>query len=103
MVADGVRRWIDGRDGQTVLDVVPRHPEPTAGSAEGSLVATMPGAIRRVLVTAGDTVAAGETVVVIEAMKMEHQLTAPADGTVVAVHVAEGDQVETGAALLELE
>ena len=46
---------------------------------------------------------AGQAVVVIEAMKMEHQLTAPADGVVVTVFVAEGDQVETGAALVELE
>ncbi len=43
VVADGARRWVDGRDGQTVVDVVPRHSEPGAGRAEGSLVATMPG------------------------------------------------------------
>ncbi len=55
------------------------------------------------LVAAGDAVTAGQAVVVIEAMKMEHQLTAPAEGTAVTVLVAEGDQVETGAALLELE
>ncbi|WP_193615384.1 biotin carboxylase N-terminal domain-containing protein [Desertimonas flava] len=103
VVGDGPRRWVDGRQGHLTVDVVPRHPEPSIGGAEGSLVATMPGAIRRVLVSAGDTVTAGQPVVVIEAMKMEHRLTAPADGVVVTVFVSEGDQVETGAALVELE
>ena len=56
----------------------------------------MPGAVRRVLVAAGDEVVAGQPLVVIEAMKMEHQIVAPADGTVAAVHVTPGQQVDTG-------
>ena len=80
--------------------MLPRHPEPGAGAAAGSLVAPMPGAVLRVLVAPGATVAAGDPLVVVEAMKMEHQVAAPADGTVGEVHVAPGDQVETGQLLL---
>ncbi|MET0457669.1 MAG: acetyl-CoA carboxylase biotin carboxyl carrier protein subunit, partial [Ilumatobacteraceae bacterium] len=83
--------------------VLPRHPDPTATIPAGSLVAPMPGTVLRVLVVPGDDVAAGRPLVVIEAMKMEHQVVAPADGTVEAVHVDPGDQVETGQLLLRME
>ena len=63
----------------------------------------MPGNVLRVLVTAGDAVTAGQPLVVVEAMKMEHQVLAPADGTVATVHVAPGEQVDTGQPLLQME
>jgi biotin carboxyl carrier protein len=56
-----------------------------------------------VLVAVGDRVSAGTTLVILEAMKMEHHISAPADGTVSDVHVTAGQQVENGAALLVLE
>ena len=63
----------------------------------------MPGTVLRVLVAAGDAVAAGQPLVVVEAMKMEHQIVAPAAGTVAEVLVAAGQQVDTGQVLLQME
>ena len=56
-----------------------------------------------VLVSTGDAVSAGQALLVLEAMKMEHRVTAPYDGTVTAVHVAQGDRVQQGEMLLEVE
>ena len=103
VAADGARRYVDAADGHVTFTVVARHPEPSPLVAAGSLVAPMPGAVRRVMVTPGDAVLAGQALVVVEAMKMEHQIQAPADGTVAEVLVAEGDQVDTGQVLLRLE
>ena len=63
----------------------------------------MPGTVIRVLVAAGDRVAARQPLVVLEAMKMETPLASPYDATVRAVHVAEGDRVAGGTLLVELE
>jgi propionyl-CoA carboxylase alpha chain len=57
----------------------------------------------RLAVTEGAAVEAGSVVAVLEAMKMEHELLAPAAGTVAAVHVTEGDQVDAGAALAVID
>ncbi|MFW2586856.1 acetyl/propionyl/methylcrotonyl-CoA carboxylase subunit alpha [Sagittula sp. SSi028] len=69
----------------------------------GATFAPMPGRVVSVDVVAGQTVQAGDRLAVLEAMKMEHSLTALADGTVAEVLVAEGDQVEAGAALVMME
>jgi propionyl-CoA carboxylase alpha chain len=69
----------------------------------GSFVAPMPGKVIDLRVRAGDRVKAGDTLVVLEAMKMEHPMRAPADGVVAEVRVSQGDQVETGAVLLVME
>ncbi len=98
VTAVGDRRYVDGPDGHVVFERMPRHPDPDAIGHAGSLVATMPGAVRRVLVAAGDEVVAGQPVIVIEAMKMEHQITAPAAGRVADIVVTPGQQVDTGAA-----
>jgi biotin carboxyl carrier protein len=63
----------------------------------------MPGRIARLLVKAGDRVTANQTLLVLEAMKIEHLVTAPRDGVVEAVRYNEGDQVKLGAELIELE
>ncbi|NKX44324.1 acetyl/propionyl/methylcrotonyl-CoA carboxylase subunit alpha [Roseicyclus persicicus] len=65
--------------------------------------APMPGLVREVTVTAGQRVAAGDRLAVMEAMKMEHVLTAARDGVVAEVLTAPGAQVEAGAALIRLE
>ena len=72
-------------------------------AADGSLHAPMPGTVLRVDVREGQDVAAGEPLVVLEAMKMELAVSAPADGTVTAVLVAAGDLVARGQALVELD
>lgn len=79
----------------------PRRAE-EAGSG-GSLTAPMPGKVLTVLVTPGQKVAAGQALLVMEAMKMEHTLHAPRDGTLLRCLYAAGDTVAEGAALLELE
>ncbi|WP_233491172.1 biotin carboxylase N-terminal domain-containing protein [Blastococcus sp. TBT05-19] len=96
---DGDRSYVDGPDGSTTLTELPRFPEPTASVAPGSLTAAMPGAVTRVAVAEGDRVEAGQLVLVLEAMKMEHPVVAPAAGVVQSLHVAVGAQVETGATL----
>lgn len=83
-------------------------PGPFAGDIEGMvaddrLIAPMPGLIKAVAVAAGDQVAMGSLVLVMEAMKMEHILKMPRDGIVSDVFVAVGDQVEEGKVLMELE
>jgi propionyl-CoA carboxylase alpha chain len=100
---DGDIRFVDADDGHVTFTVLPRHPDPGASLAAGSLVAPMPGSVLRVLVGPGDDVTAGQPLVVVEAMKMEHQVLAPADGTVATVHVATGEQVDTGQVLLQME
>ena len=100
---DGPRRYVDAADGHVTFTVVPRHPEPDTALAGGSLVAPMPGAVVRVMVAPGDDVYGGQPLVVVEAMKMEHQIHAPANGTVAEVLVTPGEQVDTGQVLLRLE
>jgi len=73
-----------------------------AGAGNATL-SPMPGLVKAVFVTAGQTVQAGDRLAVLEAMKMEHTLTAARDGVVAEVLAAAGDQVEAGAALILLE
>ena len=73
-----------------------------AAAGPAPLVAPMPGLVVRVSVQVGDEVAAGQGLVVMEAMKMENELRAPSAGTVKAVHTAPGSPVEKGAVLVEL-
>jgi acetyl/propionyl-CoA carboxylase alpha subunit len=84
---------------------VPDTASATEGSAveQSSVTAPMPGTVIRVLVKAGDAVAARRPLVVLEAMKMETPLVSPYDAVVRAVHVAEGDHVAGGTVLVELE
>jgi propionyl-CoA carboxylase alpha chain len=63
----------------------------------------MPGKVIELRVEVGQRVAAGETLLVLEAMKMEHPIRAPEDGVVFEVRVAAGEQVENGALLLVVE
>jgi 3-methylcrotonyl-CoA carboxylase alpha subunit len=74
----------------------------SAGAASDRIVAPMPGKIVRVLAEAGSAVKRGQPLLVLEAMKMEHTLVAPADAQVGSVEVAAGDQVAEGAILVRL-
>ncbi|MDG4754729.1 biotin carboxylase N-terminal domain-containing protein [Micromonospora sp. WMMD718] len=107
---DGVRRafrvhrvgssvFVDGPDGAASLTELPRLPLPTAELAAGSLLAPLPGAVTRVHVEVGQRVAAGDLLLTLEAMKLEHPVLAPADGVVTELPVPAGGQVETGAVL----
>jgi len=72
-------------------------------AASGNLSAPMPGKLLSFAVKVGDRVKAGQALAVMEAMKMEHTVAAPADGTVAELLYAPGDQVHEGAPLLRLE
>ncbi|WP_431898777.1 biotin carboxylase N-terminal domain-containing protein [Nonomuraea sp. bgisy101] len=89
--------------GDTRLTPLSRLPEPAEHHAPGSLLAPMPGSVLRVEVEQGEAVAKGQVVLVLEAMKMEHQIAAPADGVVSAVMVEKGSQVEAEAVLAIIE
>jgi 3-methylcrotonyl-CoA carboxylase alpha subunit len=116
----GTQWWIDGRRaghalrhaagisvfaGETwhfaVHDPLQQDAEQAAGS--GLTVAPMPGLVKTVYVSQGDVVAAGDRLVVLEAMKMEHTLSATRAGRIAELLTAEGQQVEAGAALIRLE
>jgi propionyl-CoA carboxylase alpha chain len=71
--------------------------------AEGSLLAPMPAAVISVAVADGQHVSKGDVVVVLEAMKMQHVITAPTDGVVSGLSVVPGAQVESGAVLAVIE
>lgn len=93
--------YLTGYRGTVTARIVPRFAVPgRSATVSGGLVAPMPGKVLEVSVEPGQRVEAGRVLVVLEAMKMEHRVTAPADGTVTAVLVAVGDQVATGAELL---
>ncbi len=66
-------------------------------------MAPMPGRVIRLPRSSGDEVERGEVIAVLEAMKMEHELTAPADGTITELRVAEGEQVDSGAIIGVIE
>ena len=72
------------------------------GYSEGSMTAPMPGKILEVKVADGQTVEAGELLLVMEAMKMEHRIVAPTDGVVTKVNFSMGDQVQQGDVLVEM-
>jgi propionyl-CoA carboxylase alpha chain len=90
---------VDGPLGSVSLRAWPRFTDPADRVASGSLLAPMPGSVVSVAVAPGDTVAAGEAVLVLEAMKMQHTVTAPQDGEVTELAVSVGDQVASGAVL----
>jgi 3-methylcrotonyl-CoA carboxylase alpha subunit len=85
----------------TEVDVIAHAGE--GGSEGGRLTAPMPGKLVAFLAQAGDTVAKGQPLAVMEAMKMEHTITAPRDGVVAELLFAVGDQVGDGAELLRLQ
>jgi propionyl-CoA carboxylase alpha chain len=101
---DGARLYVQAPGGTVAFDVVPRFVAPGAAAATaGGLVTPMPGIVLDVRCAPGDVVDARQTLVVLEAMKMEHHVRAPADGVVAEVRVAKGQHVENGAVLLVLE
>jgi propionyl-CoA carboxylase alpha chain len=112
-VVDGVRRryqvtrsgalhYVDSALGSTALHETERFPDPSALAEAGSLLAPMPGSVVRIEVIEGAPVTAGAPIIVLEAMKMEHTVRAPADGVVTTISVIAGDQVDSGQVLAVL-
>jgi glutaconyl-CoA decarboxylase len=84
-----------------VKEEAPVAAAPAAGTE--TVTAPMPGTIVNVLVSAGQAVKSGDTLVVLEAMKMENEIMAPRDGVVAGVHVAKGDSIDSGKVLVSLQ
>ncbi|WP_095012847.1 acetyl/propionyl/methylcrotonyl-CoA carboxylase subunit alpha [Tsuneonella mangrovi] len=99
--ADDELRYQDG----TVFEVKPFRHDGTGShhAHDGDIIAPMPGKVIAVDVAEGDTVTAGQRLLVLEAMKMEHALTAPFDGTVTSLSASEGAQVQVEALLAVVE
>jgi propionyl-CoA carboxylase alpha chain len=98
----GDMSYVDSSEGSVELTEVPRFPIPSAESAEGTLVAPLPGSIARVLVVPGQRVTAGDLLLTVEAMKLEHAVHAPTSGVITDLRVATGEQVDAGTLLAVL-
>ena len=91
-------------DGLSFLATLPRFSGSASGAAaDGAILSPMPGRVIAVAVAAGESVAKGQKLVTLEAMKMEHTLTAPFDGVVAELDASEGLQVSEGALLARVE
>ena len=75
----------------------------TSEESDGTITTPMPGNIVKVLVSEDQTVEKGESLVIVESMKMENVLSAPASGVVKKIHVSAGDQTQFGQVLIELD
>lgn len=88
---------------QSNVNTSTRPSAPSSNSGSGSVLAPMPGNIFKINVKKGDTVAAKQTLLILEAMKMENAITATKAGVVTDIHVAVGDCVPTGGLLITIE
>jgi propionyl-CoA carboxylase alpha chain len=95
--------YVDSALGPVHLVALPRFPEPGSAVEKGSLLAPMPGNVIRLGAAVGDSVTAGQPLIWLEAMKMEHTITAPADGILAELNVDTGQQVEVGAVLARVD
>ena len=95
--------FVDSPLASVAFTSVPLLPEPQAVLQKGSLLAPMPGSVIRLGAALGDTVTAGQPLVWLEAMKMEHTIAAPAGGVLTQLRVSVGQQVEVGAVLARVE
>ncbi|MCG7301374.1 ATP-grasp domain-containing protein [Brevibacterium ravenspurgense] len=94
---------VTSSSGSCVFAQAPRYTDPAQAVSPGSLMAPMPGTVTRVDVEVGDIVTAGQPLLWMEAMKMEHTIAADADGAVADLPVEVGDQVAAGALLAVIE
>ncbi|MEV5654169.1 biotin carboxylase N-terminal domain-containing protein [Streptomyces sp. NPDC052291] len=97
----GDRAYVDTTTGAYTFTALPRFTDPADRTEPGSLLAPMPGTVVRLAdgLAEGAAVEAGQPLIWLEAMKMEHRILAPASGTLTALHAAPGLQVEVGALL----
>jgi propionyl-CoA carboxylase alpha chain len=94
---------VQGDGWAVTLRPLPRFPDAAVTLAEGSLMAPMPGTVTAVHVAVGDEVSAGQSLLVLEAMKMQHPVVAGAPGVVRSLDVVAGAQVDAGAVLAVIE
>ena len=105
-VDGGLAVWVDGRrfrlDGGSA-DADTAEAGGGAGGRSGVVKAPMPGTVVKVLVSEGQEVKTGQSVVIVEAMKMENEVRSQVDGVVRKVNVSDGDSVGTTEAMVEIE
>ena len=89
--------------GDVLLEVLPRFVVPGLEVQAGGLVAPMPGKVINLNVKKGSKVKTGDTLVILEAMKMEHSIKAAEDGIISELYVSNNDQVENGALLMVID
>ena len=94
---------VHGPNGDMTLLRKPRFPRKDVDGLNGGLTAPMPGKILAVKTANNAKVLKGDTLIILEAMKMEHQILAPRDGEIASVKVIEGDQVNNGELLIEMK
>ena len=99
----GDQVFVDAPHGAVRLTLVSRYPDPASAVARGSLLAPMPGSVIRVGAAEGDHVTAGQPLIWLEAMKMEHTIAAPGAGVLAELNVAAGQQVDVGTVLARIE
>ena len=99
----GERVFVHTMDYSVGLTRKPRFPDLFAAVPEGGCIAPMPGKVIELRIAEGDAVQAGQVLLIMEAMKMEHTVTAPHDGTIAQVTVSAGDQVDADALLVVVE
>ena len=89
--------------GDALFKILPKFKIQEIGIVEGGLNAPMPGKVVEVKIKKGSSVKKGDTLVILEAMKMEHKVSAPANGKISKVLISQGDQVENGQTLIVLD
>ena len=94
--------YVDGQNYALTVENERSSRRRSSGGQAGSLTAQMPGQVTEVHVNEGDQVESGQTLVILEAMKMEIRITTPTDGTVKQILVSKGDVVKRGQLLVEL-
>ena len=99
----GATSYVDSAIGHTAVRELPRFPIPQTHASVGSLRSPLPGSVVQLHATIDTQVGAGDVLVVLEAMKMEHAIRAPYDGIITSVPVSLGQQVETGTVLVVVE
>ncbi len=97
---DGDRTFVHNSQFSVGLQRKPRFPDKSKEIPAGGCIAPMPGKVVELRVAEGESVKAGQVLLIMEAMKMEHTVTAPQDGTVAEVSVVAGDQVDADALLI---
>tara|TARA_B100001996_G_scaffold123525_1_gene93472 strand:+ start:367 stop:831 length:465 start_codon:yes stop_codon:yes gene_type:complete len=111
------RLWVDGQLAHVVkvqddwwihingcIHVLSIDEKGTSGSSgDDGMAAPMPGKILEILCSVGDQVENGQTLIVMEAMKMEHRIAANGPGSIAAIHYGVGDQVDAGATLIDID
>ena len=101
--ADGATRWVFLDGAIYVIESARGAVRPRRRAHGDSLAAPMPATVRKIHVKEGDTVAAGDVLIVLDAMKMELPIRAPRAGRVAQLHCSEGELVQPGIPLVALE